>query len=193
MTDELDLQLYIPEAEDDAANLLASLPGWYDVAEHHRVETPKRMVAMLTEMMMPTDYDEKFKVFPNQGCDEMVVVGPIPFYTLCAHHVVPFYGNAYVGYVPRRYIAGLSKFARVVKGVAKGLWVQEELTQTIANYLEDKLQPLGVAVVIRAEHMCMAMRGVEVANVLTTTSSMKGVFSDHNRTAKAEFLAWIRP
>jgi GTP cyclohydrolase I len=122
MQEEIDLRLPsydLPDVDklDDselALELLARLPGWNQVEEHHRAETPARLVAMLTEMMMPTDFDEKFKVFPNNGCDEMIVLAPIPFYTLCAHHVVPFYGNAYVGYVPNKTIAGLSKFPRVV-------------------------------------------------------------------------------
>jgi GTP cyclohydrolase I len=175
-----------------AAELLSRLPGWSEVPEHHRAETPKRFVAMLTEMMTVTDYDERFKVFPNeQGIDQMVCLAPIPFYTMCAHHVVPFFGHAYIAYVPNKSIAGLSKFARTVKGISKGLWVQEDLTDEVAGYLEEKLEPKGVAVVMRAEHLCMAMRGVAQPGVITTTSSMKGVFGDHSRTAKAEFLQWV--
>jgi len=178
---------------DHAEALLSSLPGWSSIAENHRGETPQRFVRMLEDMMAPTDYDEKFKVFPNEKkLDQMVTLGPIPFYTLCAHHMVPFYGNAWIGYIPDQSIAGLSKFARTVIGIAKGAHVQEELTDEIAQYLNRKLFPLGVAVVMRAEHLCMAMRGIETANVVTTTSSMKGVFSDHGRTAKAEFLAWVQ-
>ena len=188
-----DMELYISTPEDAAEQLLSSLPGWDEVPEHHRAETPKRFVAMLTEMMQVTDFDERFKVFPNEGgVDQMVCLAPIPFYTLCAHHVVPFFGNAYIGYIPDQHIAGLSKFARTVKGISKGLWVQEDLTEEIAAYLQEKLLPLGVAVVMRAEHMCMAMRGVAQPGVITTTSAMKGVFSDHSRTAKAEFLAWVQ-
>lgn len=183
--------LHEAPVEQVAAELLSRLPGWLDVEEHHRAETPKRLVAMLTEMMTPTDYDERFKVFPTT-LDDMVTLGPIPFYTLCAHHVVPFYGKAWVGYVPNGKIAGLSKFPRAIQGLAKGLWVQEELTDEIATYLEEKLEPKGVALVMQAEHMCMAMRGIQVAGVITTTSSMKGVFGDHDRTAKAEFLAWVQ-
>lgn len=175
-----------------AAELLMRLPGWNDVPEHHRRDTPRRFVHMLEEMCTPTDYDERFTVFTNDdGIDEMVTLGPIPFYTLCAHHLAPFYGVAHIGYIPNKMVAGLSKFDRVVKGIAKGLWIQELLTQEIASYLDTKLEPLGVAVVLRAEHLCMAMRGTKQPGVLTTTSCMKGYFGDHNRTAKAEFLRWI--
>lgn len=176
-----------------AGEFLSGLPGWFEIAPNHRVETPQRFVRMFTEMMTPTDYDEKFKVFPNdKKVDQMVTLGPISFYTLCAHHMVPFFGQAWVGYIPDEKIAGLSKFARAVKGICKGAHVQEELTADIATYLEEKLEPLGVALVMRAEHMCMAMRGIKEPNVITTTSSMKGVFGDHTRTAKAEFLAWVQ-
>lgn len=178
--------------EGVAAELLRRLPGWDTLDEAHRVETPRRFVSMLMEMCTQTDYDAKFKTFPADGLDEMVALGPIPFYTLCAHHVVPFYGNAWVGYVPKEVIAGLSKFDRVVKGIAKGLWVQEELTSAIAVYLEDHLEPRGVAVILEGEHLCMAMRGTKQPGVITRTSSMRGVFADHDRTAKAEFMEFVR-
>src|SRR5690606_30966395 len=110
---------------------------------------------------------------------------------LCAHHLVPFHGTAYVGYVPGERIAGLSKFARAVKYQAKGFWVQEELTTAIAEMIEEELNPLGTAVVIKAEHLCMAMRGVQQPGVITTTSAMRGVFADHSRTAKAEFMQYL--
>jgi GTP cyclohydrolase I len=132
-----------------------------------------------------------FTTFPNKGNDEMIVLAPVPFYTMCAHHTAPFFGKVYMGYIPDERIAGLSKFARTVKYMAKGFWVQEELTTEIAHFLEEKLNPLGVAIVVRAEHLCMAMRGVEQPGVMTTTSCMLGVFGDHTRTAKAEFMQII--
>lgn len=176
--------------EEIAEGLLSSLEAWDRVSPDHRAETPKRFVRALEQLTTREDFN--FTTFPNDGNDEMITLGPIPFYTLCAHHIVPFYGHAFIGYVPESKIAGLSKFARAVKWCAKGFWVQEDLTTEIATFLEDELSPRGVAVVLKAEHMCMAMRGVETAGVITTTSSMRGVFSDHNRTAKAEFLENIR-
>lgn len=176
-----------------AKNLLSTLEAWSRTPKDHRAETPTRFVKALEQLTTREDF--KFTTFPNEGpdrVDEMIVLAPIPFYTLCAHHVVPFFGHAYIGYIPGDSIAGLSKFARAVKWCAKGFWVQETLTKDIADYLEEHLAPQGVAVVLKAEHMCMAMRGVETAGVLTTTSVMRGVFSDHNRTAKAEFLDAIR-
>jgi GTP cyclohydrolase I len=145
---------------------------------------------MLREMTTPEEY--KFTTFENtEHIDEMVVVQDMPFYALCNHHVVPFFGMAHVAYVPERRIAGLSKFARAVKNISKGLWVQENLTVAIADFLEEKLAPRGIAVVMKGEHLCMAMRGVGMPGALTTTSCMRGVFADHNRTAKAEFMSML--
>jgi GTP cyclohydrolase I len=165
------------------------IPGFTTAAEHSK-ETPKRFVKALKELVT-RDSDWKFTTFPAES-DNMIVLGPIPFYTLCAHHVVPFFGEAYIGYVPGEKIAGLSKFARTVEHCAKGLHVQETLTMEIATFLETALDPKGVAVVLQAEHMCMSMRGVRMSGVVTTTAEMRGVFGDHERTAKAEFLEWIR-
>jgi GTP cyclohydrolase I len=182
-------EIDLTQEEALVAQLLNRLvPGFTTADEHHR-ETPRRFVKMLKQLTIPEPFS--FTTFPAKS-DNMVVLGPIPFYTLCAHHVVPFYGNAWIGYVPDQLLAGLSKFARAVKHVAKGLHVQEELTAEIADFIEDNLSPKGVAVVMKAEHLCMAMRGVETAGVITTTAEMRGVFGDHERTAKAEFLEWIR-
>lgn len=187
-TERTDLKLAsTPEAH--ALAILESLSAWDRVPKDHREATPRRFLEALHQLTDREDF--KFTTFPANGLNEMITLGPIPFYTLCAHHVVPFFGNAYVGYVPHDHIAGLSKFARTVKWCAKGLWVQEELTRDITNYLESRLLPDGLAVVLKAEHMCMAMRGVEQAGVITTTSAMRGVFADHSRTAKVEFLEWI--
>lgn len=180
----------IPKTQDELAlALLSSLEAWHRTPEDHRAETPARFVKALKEMTTREPF--KFTTFPANSQD-MVTLGPIPFYTLCAHHVVPFYGNAWVSYVPDAKLAGLSKFARAVQWCAKGLWVQEELTTEIADMLIRELQPLGVGVVIKAEHMCMSMRGVRQPGVVTTTSAMVGVYSDHERTAKAEFLDFVR-
>lgn len=161
-----------------------------DITNQHHADTPKRFLAMLRAVTTKEEFN--FTVFDNEEeVHDMVVLGPMPFYTLCAHHVVPFYGRAFVAYVPGDKIAGLSKFARAVKYISKGLWAQENLTHALADFLEYKLQPKGVAVVMQGEHLCMAMRGVEMQGVMTTTSAMRGVFADHKRTAKAEFMAYV--
>jgi GTP cyclohydrolase I len=173
-----------------ARALLARFTGAIDgELPPHMQDTPKRFVNLLREMTTPEPFN--FTTFESDA-DDMVVLDPIPFYTLCAHHLAPFFGKAYIGYIPDGKIAGLSKFARAVKSVAKGFHVQEELNRELADWLEEVLEPRGVAVVMRAEHLCMAMRGVQVAGVKTTTSTMKGVFSEHDRTAKAEFFQIIQ-
>lgn len=174
--------------ENIAADLFNMLPTWDSVPEDHRAETPKRFVKMLKQMTEREEFN--FTTFPATSQD-MIVLSPIPFYTFCAHHVVPFYGVAHVAYVPDERIAGLSKFVRAVKYCAKGFWVQEELTAEIGDYIENILKPKGIGVVLQAEHMCMSMRGIQQPGVKTTTSTMRGVFADHNRTAKAEFMGII--
>lgn len=156
--------------------------------EHHR-DTPRRLAEAMKELT--TRHEFKFTTFEAKS-QNMITLGPIPFYTLCAHHTLPFHGNAWIGYVPDQLIAGLSKFARAVEYVAKGFHVQEELTTELHDFLWSQLAPKGLAVVMKAEHMCMAMRGVRASGVITTTSEVSGVFADHTRTAKAEFLEWIR-
>jgi GTP cyclohydrolase IA len=176
----------------------------------HLANTPERFVQMLKELTTPPDI--KWKTFASEA-DEMVVVKDIPFSSLCAHHLVPFTGRAHVAYVPNGRICGLSKLARVVHHFAAALQVQEELTSQIANYLNDKLSvmeevydghlpsdgpaydqhyPIGVAVVLEAEHFCMALRGVKVHGTSTVTSKMLGCFADHSRQARTEFLQLIR-
>ena len=121
----------------------------------------------------------------------MVVVRDIDFYSLCEHHMLPFYGKAHVAYVPNGTIVGLSKIPRLVDVFSRRLQVQERLTQQIADTLEEQLEPQGVAVVMEGFHMCMAMRGVEKQNAWMTTSSMRGIFESSGRT-RDEFLTLIR-
>jgi GTP cyclohydrolase I len=122
--------------------------------------------------------------------DEMVVVRDVELYSLCEHHLLPFYGRCHIAYLPGEKIVGLSKLARLVEVYARRLQVQERLTTQIANAIEDILAPRGVAVVIEAHHLCMMMRGVEKQNSLAVTSCMLGVFRDDART-RSEFLALI--
>src|SRR5262245_46608536 len=174
--------------EELAAELLKRVGALLAPGDPHSVDTPKRFVQSLRELCEPAP-SFKFTTFETDS-DDMVVVGPIPFYTLCAHHIVPFHGNAWIGYVPQGKLCGLSKLARTVKYMSKGTWVQEGLTQAIHNYIHAHMQTRGIAVVLRAEHMYISMRGVQVAGAMTTTAKMSGVFGDHERTAKAEFMQW---
>ena len=123
--------------------------------------------------------------------DQMVIVKDIDFYSLCEHHMLPFYGKCHVGYIPHGKVVGLSKIPRVVDVFARRLQIQERLTQQIAGAIQKAVQPRGVGVVVEGFHFCMAMRGVEKQNSYTTTSEMLGVFRDHDRT-RLEFLNFIR-
>lgn len=180
-----DLVVQVIRAEE----FFSDLEAWKRTPKDHREETPLRFVLSMKEMTTRGEFS--FTTFPTETQD-MVVQQNIPFYTLCAHHVLPFHGTAAIGYVPGGRVAGLSKLARTVQHIAKGFHVQEELTSEIASFLEDKLQPVGVAVQLKAEHLCMAMRGVQVAGSPTTTTAVRGCFADHTKTAKAEFLEAIR-
>ncbi|MCH5178396.1 MAG: GTP cyclohydrolase I FolE [Prevotellaceae bacterium] len=121
---------------------------------------------------------------------QMVIVKEINFYSLCEHHLLPFYGQAHVAYIPNGYITGLSKIARVVDIFSHRLQVQERMTTQIKNCIQQALNPLGVMVVIEAKHMCMQMRGVEKQNSVTTTSDFTGAFT--NKATRDEFLELIK-
>jgi GTP cyclohydrolase I len=123
--------------------------------------------------------------------NEMVIVRDIDFYSLCEHHMLPFFGKCHVAYIPNDKVVGLSKIPRLVEIFARRLQVQERLTNQIANTLLEKINPLGVAVVTEATHLCMAMRGVETQNAVAVTSAMLGAFRTDART-RAEFLNLIR-
>ena len=123
--------------------------------------------------------------------NEMVIVRDIDFYSLCEHHLLPFFGKCHIAYIPNRQVIGLSKIPRLVDVFARRLQVQERLTSQIAETIRERVTPLGVAVVMEATHLCMAMRGVQKQNSVTTTSAMLGVFREDART-RHEFLELIR-
>lgn len=171
-------------AESAVRGLLVAL-GQDPDSEHLR-ETPRRVALAYEEFMTPEPFVPT--TFPNdEGYDELVVVRDIPFHSLCQHHLLPFSGVAHVGYLPAARILGLSKLARVVEHFARGLQVQERLTKQIGDWLEVRLAPKGVGVVLEAEHLCMSLRGVEAVGSKTVTSSLHGLVRDDART-RAEFL-----
>jgi GTP cyclohydrolase I len=126
----------------------------------------------------------------NEKQEEMVVLRDIDFYSLCEHHLVPFFGKCHIAYIPKNRIIGLSKLARIVDVFARRLQVQERMTREIAHAIDDHLEPHGVAVVIEAQHLCMMMRGVEKQNSLATTSTMLGAFKE-NAATRTEFLSLL--
>lgn len=129
-------------------------------------------------------------VFEAEG-SEMVIVKDIEFYSMCEHHMLPFYGRAHIAYVPDGKILGLSKFARIVDLYSRRLQVQERITTQLADAVEELLSPSGVAVLMEGTHLCMAMRGVQKQNSSTATSAMRGVFRDDSRT-RAEFMSAVQ-
>ncbi len=157
-------------------------------------DTPARFLKAWDEYTR--GYHEKpediLKVFEDgaQSVDEMVIVRDIPVYSLCEHHLAPFFGRAHIGYVPQKRILGLSKMSRLVEVFARRLQVQERLTNQIADALDTNLQPLGVAVVIECRHMCMESRGVRHTGTSTVTSALRGSIKS-NADTRREFLALI--
>lgn len=127
----------------------------------------------------------------NRKYDQIVIVKNIDFFSMCEHHLLPFYGKIHVGYLPGEKVIGLSKLARVTEAFSRRLQVQERMTQEIAESIEKYLQPKGVGVVVEARHLCMMMRGVEKVNSVITTSVMLGAFRDDERT-REEFLSLVR-
>jgi GTP cyclohydrolase I len=126
----------------------------------------------------------------SEDYSEMIVLKDIDFYSLCEHHILPFFGKAHVAYLPNGRIVGVSKLARLVEVFARRLQVQERMTNQIASTIAEQLEPLGVGVVLEAEHLCMRMRGVEKQNSVVVTSAMLGVFREH-QTTREEFMNLI--
>jgi GTP cyclohydrolase I len=151
-------------------------------------DTPKRFIKFFTEFCDAPPI--KWNDFDSEGYDDMIVEDAIPFASLCEHHGLCFRGHAYIGYIPSTRIAGLSKLPRTVNHFAAGLQNQERLTRQIANFLQMKLKPKGIAVVLRAEHTCMSIRGVKAHGVNTTTLCMLGAFRKDPAT-RAEFMAQL--
>lgn len=165
----------------------------YDVEEDpHLGDTPRRVAESLMELTTPVEFN--FTTFQNNDIDQMIIVKDVPFYSLCAHHLLPFYGKAHIGYIPGARLAGLSKIARSVKYFMRGLNIQEEMTNDIKNFLVDHLEPKGVVVVLEGHHLCMAVRGAQTPDHLTTTSSLYGVFFDPEKgpAARTEFFELVR-
>lgn len=155
-------------------------------------ETPRRIAEMYQELFsgLWQDPARHLQVSFEEGHDEMVIVKAIPFYSMCEHHFMPFFGVAHVGYLPRGRVVGISKIARVVEELARRPQLQERLTAQVADTLMAGLEPRGVGVVIEAEHTCMTARGVRKPGSRIVTSVTRGLFRD-NLATRAEFLSLI--
>ncbi len=155
-------------------------------------KTPERLAKAMQYLTQGYQLDAKAIIDSakfHEPVSEMIVVKDIEVYSMCEHHMLPFFGKAHVAYIPNGWITGLSKVARVVDVYARRLQVQERLTVEIMNAIKDTLNPLGVAVVIEAKHLCMMMRGVQKQNSVTTTSAFDGEF--RNNSTRSEFLKLI--
>jgi GTP cyclohydrolase I len=164
-----------------------------DPARDGLLRTPERMeksMAFLTRGYEQTVESVLHEALFDVDYDEMVIVKDIEFYSMCEHHLLPFFGKAHVAYVPQGKVIGLSKVARVVDVFARRLQVQERLTQQVAEAIEEAIHPQGVGVVIEAQHLCMMMRGVEKQSSSTVTSAMLGVFKSQMQT-RTEFLSLV--
>ncbi|MGM9987511.1 MAG: GTP cyclohydrolase I FolE [Bacillaceae bacterium] len=158
------------------------------------LETPKRVAKMYAEVFSGMHEDEKEhlkKVF-GEDHEELVLVKDIPFYSMCEHHLVPFFGVAHVAYIPKNgRVTGLSKLARTVDTIARRPQLQERITSTVADAIMEVLEPHGVMIVVEAEHMCMTMRGIKKPGAKTVTSAVRGRF-EQDTAARAEVLSFIK-
>jgi len=181
------------DLEAHVAGLLRALDP--DPAREGLERTPERVARALRFLTRGYEQDPEAIIngaLFSENYSEMIVVKDIDFYSLCEHHILPFFGRAHVAYIPRGKIVGLSKIARLVEVYARRLQVQERLTTDIADTIERHLAPLGVAVVTEAEHLCMRMRGIEKQNSTVMTSAMRGAFQANSKT-REEFMNLIRP
>ena len=177
---------------DGVVSMLQAIGGGVDA--QGTADTPKRVANMYDELLSGYSIDPvellNGAMFDVEY-DEMVVVKDIDFYSLCEHHLLPFYGKAHVGYLPNNKVIGLSKIPRMVEMFARRLQVQERMTQQIALTLDELIQPAGIGVVVEAQHFCAAMRGVRKPNTTMTTSALRGQFKK-NPSTREEFFSHVR-
>ncbi len=183
-----------PQAAEIARHVRGILKALdLDLRDPNLAETDLRVAKMYLEMFhgLAEGAEPKVTTFPNEeGYSHMVMEKQIPFYSMCAHHLVPFYGHAHIAYVPRDRILGLSKFSRILEFYAKRPQLQERITEQVVTFLDQQLQPQGAMVVIEARHLCVEMRGVKKPGALTVTSALRGIF--HERPVREEFLDLLR-
>ncbi|WP_436837083.1 GTP cyclohydrolase I FolE [Planococcus shixiaomingii] len=165
-----------------------------DIEREGLLDTPKRVAKMYAEVFSGLQEDPKefFKTVFHEDHEELVLVKDIPFYSMCEHHLVPFFGKAHVAYIPRDgVVTGLSKLARAVETVAKRPQLQERITSTIADSLMETLNPHGVFVMVEAEHLCMTMRGIKKPGAKTITAVSRGIFEE-DAVKRSEIISYIK-
>lgn len=167
------------------------LSAFDDPTREGLVETPRRYMKFLDEFINGADKEFSFTTFSSDGMDEMIVLSGIEFYSMCEHHMVPFFGTATVGYIPKDRIVGLSKLARVVDFYARRFQNQERITSQIVDRIASELDPVGAGAILRANHLCMAMRGVRKPAAMTTTCRLYGKFKTE-AICRDEFLSFGR-
>jgi GTP cyclohydrolase I len=161
-----------------------------DLGDADLAETPLRVARAYGELFAGLRAEPRIRTFPNtEGYSEMVALIDIPFYSICAHHLLPFFGSAHVAYLPGDRIVGLSKLARIVEAYARRPQIQERMTEQIIGAVERRLRPQGAMVILQARHLCMEMRGANTPGVLTTTSAIRGVFVEDR--VRQELLALL--
>lgn len=175
------------KAEKAVRDLLSALGE--DLDREGLQDTPKRVAKFYDQFLSKEEFN--FTVFASEGYDEMIIQKDIPFFSLCEHHMAPFFGTATVAYIPSGKIVGLSKLARAVEHYAQRLQNQERITTQVAERLQEELEPQGVAVILTARHFCMEMRGVKTHGVNTTTSKLMGAFKDEHDT-RAELMSLMK-
>lgn len=182
-----------PRVKEFVKRILAHLTP-DDINGSGLVDTPDRVARMwLNELTVGyrIDIESLFKLFPDEGGGNMVVMKDIPVRSVCEHHLVPFVGYAHIAYFPDGDVIGLSKLSRVVDAYARRLQIQERLTKQVLDALEMHLQPRGTMVVVKAEHMCLSLRGVQAPGTQTITSAVSGMFKDNAEGEKDEFLRLV--
>jgi len=183
----LDQAAKVEEIRKSVCRILDTLG--LDRSDPNLVETPARVAKMYLELFggLEEGAEPKVTLFPNdEHYTAMVIEKDIPFYSMCSHHLIPFYGHAHMAYIPNEKIIGLSKMPRIVDFYAHRPQLQERLTEQVAGFLSEKLSPQGVMVVIEARHLCVEMRGIKKPGALTVTSAIRGIF--YNRPVREEFL-----
>ena len=187
MAESQDFKVDLPRIEKAVREILIAVGE--DPDREGLLETPARVARMYRELLSGLHEDPRvhLKKFFTEKYDEVVVVRDISFNSLCEHHMLPFIGKAHIGYLPNGKVIGLSKLARLVEVISKRPQVQERMTETVADLLEDELDVRGVAVVIEATHSCMTMRGIRKPGSLCVTSAMRGKFRE-NSTSRAEVM-----